>query len=127
MTQALYKAVERLVTVLEAENAALAALEFDRVGSFVGEKRGSLEALSSLPPDAIAILTEPAHKALALRLHRSTTENKRLLEQAIIVQNRIMAVLAGAARQAQALPGYGARGHRPRSTCASAVALVVRA
>ncbi len=130
MNQTLHDAADRLARILETENAALVDLDFNRVGSFVNEKRAALDALNALSPPPSGAPTgmkDPAHQAVARRLQHATSENKRLLEQAIAVQTRIMAVLAGAARQAQALPGYGAKGHRARSVSTSAVALIVRA
>ena len=129
MSRGLHDAATRLATILETENAALAALDFNQVAGFVNEKRAALEALNAVSPSpgTSPVATDAAHQAVARRLQYATSENKRLLEQAITVQTRIMAVLAGAARQAQALPGYGATGHRARSVSTSAVALIVRA
>lgn len=130
MNQAVQDAVERLAAVLEAENAALAHSAFNRVGELADEKRAALAALNVLPAEPVdnsTSVVDSDGQALAMRLQRAADENKQLLEQAITVQNRIMAVLAGAARQAQVPLGYGAKGHRPRSAVANAVALIVRA
>lgn len=129
MTQ-LQEAVLRLTTVLRAENAALVAQDYGRVGSFVTEKGAALAALNALS-SAEALGTpgpdlRPGER-LGLELKQVVAENRRLLEQAMVVQNRIMSILAGAARQAQMPTGYAAKGHRARSSAASAVALVVRA
>lgn len=129
MRPALQEAAERLATVLEAENAALLEHDFRRLGGFVDEKRLALAALTALPsapPDHSTLIDDPVRVALGVRLRRLTSENHGLLERAIIVQNRIMAVLASAARQAQAPVGYGARGYRPRQAMSTAVALIVR-
>lgn len=130
MNQALQDAADRLAAVLESENAALAQSAFNRVGELADEKRAALAALNALsaePADDSTRVVDPDSQALAMRLHRAADENKQLLEQAITVQNRVMAVLAGAARQAQVPLGYGAKGHRPRLAIANAVALIVRA
>jgi len=130
VNQAVQDAVERLAAVLEAENAALAHSAFNRVGELADEKRAALAALNVLPAEPVdnsTSVVDSDGQALAMRLQRAADENKQLLEQAITVQNRIMAVLAGAARQAQVPLGYGAKGHRPRSAVANAVALIVRA
>ncbi len=124
------QAIADLVAVLAEENAALAALEYRRVGDFVDRKRAALEALNAASPGASGqplLDQDPARRALALRLKQLVDENRDLLRRAIKVQNRIMGVVAGAARQAQAPTGYGAHGNRPRSLIASAVALIVRA
>ncbi|MGI4880968.1 MAG: hypothetical protein ACRYG4_26195 [Janthinobacterium lividum] len=129
MRPELQEAAERLAAVLDAENAALRDLDFRRLGSFVDEKRIALSVLTaspSAPADQATTIEDPVREALGIRLRRLTEENRGLLERAIIVQNRIMAVLASAARQAQAPVGYGAKGHRPRQATSSAVALIVR-
>lgn len=130
MTQRLEEAIARLLAVLRTENTALVDQDFSLVGSFVGEKRMALDALNALAasPDAgHAERDDAAAQRLGPELKAVVEENRRLLEQAILVQNRIMAILAGAARQAQMPAGYAARGNRPRLAAAGAVALIVRA
>lgn len=130
MKQHLQDAVVRLTTVLRAENAALTAQDFGLVGSFVAEKSAALTALNALSvkhDPGVQGEDRPPAERLGFELRQVAAENKRLLEQAILVQNRIMAILAGAARQAQTPQGYAAKGHRPRAALASAVALIVRA
>ena len=130
MTRDQQNAVEQLVAVLAEENAALEALAYRRVGDFVDRKRAALDALNAASPassDQVPVEQDPSRKALAVRLKQLVEENRELLRRAIKVQNRIMGVVAGAARQAQAPVGYGARGNRPRPYTASAVALIVRA
>ncbi len=130
MTREQQHAVAQLVAVLAEENAALEALDYRRVGDFVDRKRLALDALNAAAPassDQVATEQDPSRKALALRLKHLVEQNKELLGQAIKVQNRIMGVVASAARQAQAPVGYGARGNQPRLSAASAVALIVRA
>ena len=129
MTRDQQNAVEQLVAVLAEENAALEALAYRRVGDFVDRKRAALDALNAASPassDQARTEQDPSRKALAVRLKQLVEENRELLRRAIKVQNRIMGVVASAARQAQAPVGYGARGNRPRSSAANAVALIVR-
>ena len=123
---ALHGAVQRLCDVLEAENAALAGLEFRRVGLFQHDKEAAMAALNSLA----AATTDPtiaADRLLGNRLRQLAAENRRLLEQAILVQRRIMAVLAEAARTAQSPVGYGSKGRQPCHGASRAVALITRA
>ena len=126
MTSRLHDAARRLCDVLEAENAALMRLDFGQVGAFQDDKRAALAALNGHAAEA-ADPTVAKDPVLGARLRSVAAENKRLLEQAIMVQTRIMAVLAGAARTAQAPIGYGSKGRRPSQGGANAVALVVRA
>ena len=130
MTRDQQHAIAQLMAVLAEENAALAALDYRRVGDFVDRKRMALDALNAASPpssDQAPVNQDPVRHALAVRLKQLVEENRELLRRAIKVQNRIMGVVASAARQAQAPAGYGARGNRPRSSIASAVALIVRA
>ena len=130
MTREQQNAVEQLVAVLAEENAALEALAYRRVGDFVDRKRTALDALNAASPASSGqarMEQDPAFKALAIRLKQLVEENRELLSRAIKVQNRIMGVVASAARQAQAPVGYGAQGNKPRVHVASAVALIVRA
>ena len=130
MTKQQQHAAAELVAILAEENAALTALDYRRVGDVVERKRAALDALNaagSEPSGRTSSDRDPAAHALALRLKQLVDQNRELLRQAIKVQNRIMSVVAGAARQAQTPTGYGARGNKPRPSVASAVALIVRA
>lgn len=126
MSARLHAAADRLCNVLAAENHALAALDFARIGVFHDEKRAALVALENLAADAVDpdATRDPL---LEDRLQGLVTENRRLLERAIMVQTRIMAVLASAARTAQAPVGYGSKGRPPPSGGTGAVALILRA
>ena len=122
----LHDAVRRLCDVLEAENAVLARLEFGQIEAFQQDKREALVTLEGHAADS----TDPKtikDPALAIRLQRLVADNRRLLEQAILVQKRVMAVLASAARTAQTPVGYGWMGRRPSNGGTRAVALIVRA
>ena len=126
MMSGLHAAACRLCDVLEAENLALSALDFGRIGVFQDNKRTALDGLNRFAAQAAdpAVEKDPA---VGARLQRLAEENKRLLERAIMVQKRIMAVLASAARTAQAPIGYGSKGRPPPSCSAGAVALIIRA
>ena len=126
MSPGLRNAAHRLSAVLEAENLALTTLNFAQVGLYQGEKRAALAAFDSLAAEA-ADPTSEKDRELAVRLQVLAKDNRRLLEQAILVQNRIMAVLASAARTIQAPVGYGAKGRLSPRNGNGAVALIVRA
>lgn len=126
MTPELLSAASHLCDVLEAENAVLAKLEFGRVGALQEEKRKALATLDGFAVEAADPSTQK-DPALGARLQQLVGENRRLLEQAIVVQKRVMAVLAGAARTAQAPIGYGAKGRPPMQIGAGAIALILRA
>ncbi|MGH7041412.1 MAG: hypothetical protein ACREFY_04680 [Acetobacteraceae bacterium] len=113
-------AMARLAAALERENTALAALDFAAVGPLLVEKEAALAALSAaLTRSPVPIETIRALAAVAAR-------NRALLEHAIAVQGRVIALLARAARPAPDC-GYRAPGRRalpertpPRTLCARA-------
>ena len=124
------QAAERLADALDRENEVLTALDFTAVAALLQEKRASLDVLRALLPDTAGLELEPQDPAaweLAERLRTLAATNKHLLEHAIDVQNRIMAVLASAARQHQVPRGYGARGDRSTIPAGRAYAVLVRA
>lgn len=126
----LAKAADRLARILTRENAALASLDFGTIGKFIDEKRSALEALGTLAlpcTGSSAGTRSPTDLALAEHLQDLAATNRHLLEQAMTIQNRIMAVLAEAARHAQLPKGYGARGGQSSAGPAGAYALVVQA
>jgi flagellar biosynthesis/type III secretory pathway chaperone len=130
MKTELASAADRLAAILTRENAALASLDYGSVGMFIDEKRLALEALGASARDRAGLPLETqssADLALAERLRTLAATNKHLLEQAMSVQNRIMAVLAEAARHAQIPETYGARGRQSGGGPTGAFALVVRA
>ncbi len=103
-------AATRLVQVLTAENAALLALDMP-AAALLEEKlaaaRGLAQASAARPaarhPDAVG---------LALQLRDLAQQNRVLLERAIVVQGRVLDMVACAARQGVAQAGgrYGAGG-----------------
>ena len=122
----LHDAVCRLCDVLEAENAVLTRLEFGQIEMFQQDKREALAELDGHAADATdpTTIKDPAQ---VVRLQHLVDENRRLLEQAILVQKRVMAVLASAARTARTPVGYGWTGRRPSNNGTPAVALIIRA
>lgn len=97
----------RLAGVLARENAALAALDFRRAASMLDEKQDAAsrfalawERANPLSPGAEA--RELA--ALARGLDAAAAANRRLLEQAITVQGRVLAVIARAVPRSASAP-----------------------
>ena len=130
MRNDLRQAAERLAAALDRENQILVALDFGAVAELLQEKRASLDVLRALVPDAETLALDAQDETareLAKRLQSLAATNKHLLEHAIDVQNRVMAVLASAARQLQVPRGYGARGNRAVVTAGQAYAVLVRA
>ena len=130
MRNDLRQAAERLAAALDMENDMLISLDFSAVADLLQEKRAAMAGLHALMPDTAEFdldTNDPAARELAARLQSLAARNKHLLEHAIDIQNRIMAVLARAARQVQVPRGYGARGDQPAVTAGRAYALLVRA
>ncbi|HVB69266.1 MAG TPA: hypothetical protein VNE67_15575 [Acetobacteraceae bacterium] len=119
-THATAAALRRLAAALERENAALAALDLAAIGPLLAEKEAALASLSAAPPPPPALI-EAAHAVAAL-----ARRNRALLEHAMGVQGRVIALVARAARPAPT-GGYQAPGRRaapdrtpPRTLCARA-------
>ena len=113
---------EMLAEVLGAENAALAALDLPQAGAMLARKQ---RALADLAAARAVAATTPRNSAerMARRLQGLAVENKRLLERAIAAQGRVIGVIAQAAREGAAGPGYGpSHGGRPVAVALSAKA-----
>ena len=107
---ALLTAATRLERVLLAENAALVKLDVAALPGLLAEKLAASRELAAASQQPLP--GTPEFKAAALRLRDLARENRRLLEHAIEVQDRVMRLVAGAARQVslQRASRYGAGG-----------------
>ena len=113
MTTPLLTAAARLVQVLTAENAALRALDAPAAAALLEEKLAAARALAEAAAQRpAAALQTPESAGLALKLRELAEENRQLLEHAILVQSRVLDMVARAARQgaAQSSGRYGASG-----------------
>lgn len=120
------EAALRLADVLQAENAALAALDLALAASMLEEKSACASALAVAQGGVPAVRTAEARAAVA-RLRDLAEENRRLLERGIAVQRRVIAAIARAARaRASSAPRYGARGIPAAGGAPSAFALSAR-
>ena len=99
-------AAAALAETLEAENAALAALDLPRAAGLLGEKQRAVAEFAEAEPN-------PAADRMARRLRALALENKRLLERAIAVQGRVIGVVAQAAAASEKT-GYG-QGRKDRT------------
>ena len=89
-----------LAGILEAENAALRALDFPTATALLADKQRALAAMTGAPP--------PPHAALR-RVQLAAAENRALLERAIAVQARVVGIVTRAARPKPRF--YSARGY----------------
>jgi len=132
MNQAVRQAAQQLTVLLSEENASLRAHRYETLPASTEAKRQALEALRLAEEAAESATGEKVmprdseDQVVADALRAELAENKSLLERAMATQNRIMGVLADAARQAQRPQGYGARGTRG-TNAAQPVAISARA
>jgi hypothetical protein len=140
MTEDLTAAAARLVEVLAAENAALAAVDLPRAGAMLAAKTSAAEAFvaahAALRGASQATSHGTSHGAwsgarpvVLERLRDLVEENQRLLDIAIKVQGRVLGVIARALPRALRDPAttrYGAQG-RVAPARPSAFAISARA
>ena len=114
-TSLLIAAAVRLADVLQTENAALAALNMAAAARLLPEKLAAADAFAIAQAGAGAKERQAGRPgveldAVAQRLQALAAENRRLLERAMLVQGRVIATVAKAARATaeRAAPGYGA-------------------
>ncbi|MCX7383319.1 MAG: hypothetical protein NT133_18325 [Alphaproteobacteria bacterium] len=118
---AFLSATEALADLLEAENGALAAMDFPRVGCLAAAKTSAVAALAvARPPLGGRAIVEPRLRAAVVRLEALTRANQTLLQRAIAAHREVMGVIVAAARKS----GRGAAG---RYTAQGAAAPPVRA
>ena len=106
-------ATTELADTLVAENAALSALDLVAAGQLLARKQAATAAFTAAQRQAAALratLDVKALRAAATRLQGVTEENRRLLERAIGLQNRVLGIMAKAARAADPTPRYARSG-----------------
>jgi len=120
------QAAQRLAETLRHENEALKRLDFQAAMTLVPAKEAALADLTSQPRLTEATLS-PALAALGQRLGTLAAENQILLERAIVVQTRIVRIVAQAARPPPGVTRYGGQGRPAQPKRAAAIALSTRA
>ena len=109
MAKPLMAVVNQLADVLDRENAALKAMDLPRAAGLLVEKTAAIADLTTAGDTAPAS-PDPALAPIARRLDGLARENRRLLERAIIAQQRVIGIVVRAAASVAAQPCYGARG-----------------
>lgn len=124
----LARTAQRLADVLVRENAALAAIDLLAAARFCEEKRSAADAFirACAAPDARRTAARPGVSELGAHLGELAETNRRLLEQAIVVQRRVIRTFARAAPRSGASPRYGSTGALSTARV-TPVALVARA
>jgi|GEM_PF-6846766 len=96
-----------LVTILERENAALAAMDLRRAASMLAEKSAAIDAYAA----ACRTRTAAPSRDLVTRIDTLVSENGALLEQAMAAQREIIAAIVTATRRVRGSASqYTARG-----------------
>jgi hypothetical protein len=133
MMEAVIAAGERLAEALRAENEALAALDLTRAAAMATRKVQATDAFAAAAAAATRVgarvqgEARQAAERLATDLGTLGQQNRKLLEEAIALQSRVIETIAHASRPAGHAPGYGRHGrHRPGAQ-ATALAVATRA
>lgn len=133
MMDAVLAAGERLAEALRAENEALAALDLGRAAAMATRKVQASDAFAQATAAAARLnaRAEGPARAAAERLAQALAalgqENRRLLEQAIALQSRVIETIAQAARPPSGVPGYGRAGRQRPAPQSAALAVATRA
>ncbi len=130
MMDAVIAAGERLAEALRMENDALAAQDLMRAATMAQHKMQASDAFAAATAAATRARaraegdTRQQAEKLAAALEALGKENRKLLEDAIALQSRVIEAIAGAARPLHAAPGYSRVGglRAPRQAAALAVA-----
>lgn len=133
MMDAVIAAGERLAEALRAENEALAALDLTRAAAMATRKMQASDAFAAATAAATKVNarvqgeTRQAAERLATDLGTLGQQNRKLLEEAIALQSRVIETIATASRPLGHAPGYGRQGRNRPGTQAAALAVVTRA
>jgi hypothetical protein len=119
---AMEAAIRRLSALLVEENAALAAMDFARAGGLLAAKHAAADALAAAwrAADPGLVMGETMGELGGL-----AEENRQLLKRAMRVQQRVLDLVAKAARTAPQTGRYGATG-KPASGVARAQSFKAR-
>lgn len=121
MSPELIAAAVRLADVLRAENDALARLDLPAASGLLDGKQAAAAAFARLvgaaaspgrPASGEAREVATGLREVAAGLRELAQDNRRLLERAMLVQNRVIGTVtrAAAASAARAAPRYGRGG-----------------
>lgn len=110
-----------LQSVLQMENAALRRADFAAAAALLPDKVAAIQGLHTAQPSAGS-----GPPVLGRVLKAVIEDNTKLLEQAVVVQTRVVELIARAARRGdETISRYGAHGREARE--GGAIALLTRA
>jgi hypothetical protein len=94
MSHDLLEAAAALAETLAEENQALRAMDLQRAVAMLARKHRATDAFAAAQAGAqLPVAARAQAEKLAQHLRTQTDENKRLLEQAIAVQSRVIGLL----------------------------------
>ncbi len=127
MTRAVIDAADQLSELLEQENAALQRMDITAATALVEAKQQAIAALVAAQGQAAA--SDAAEiQASTQRLSDLAAANRSLLERAMVVQDRILSMIASALPRASGREGgYGAGGRNVTPNALPPMALSARA
>jgi hypothetical protein len=110
MTRTVIDAADQLSELLERENAALERMDITAATAMLADKQQAIAALVASQCEPVGD-DEADRRARTQRLGALAAANRQLLERAIIVQDRVLGMIASALPQATGRDGgYGAGG-----------------
>lgn len=121
MTGTLIETARALTEVLARESAALAAMDLAGAAAMLDDKRAAAAAFEAAQARPTPPADAPALREAAARLGEAAEENRRLLEQGLRVQARVVGIVARAARPKAPVLRYGARGALTRGADAPVI------
>ena len=128
MNPQMMAAATRLVTILDAENEALLALDFPRVVALLERKHAAVDQFAALRAETGMERDLGAASRIATQIEELGAENKALLERAIDVQGRVIAAVIRAVPRPRADgPRYTASGAMAGAARTPAMAFSARA
>jgi hypothetical protein len=103
-----------LADVLDRENVALKAMDLRKATALLPEKTAAIADLAG--SGAGPWLPDPTLLAVLRKLDELAQENHRLLERAIVAQQRVIGIVVRAASSAVPRSSYGAKGRLAPAT-----------
>jgi hypothetical protein len=116
MPTSLIVAAQRLADILERENDALRVMDLRRAVELLPEKTAAIANLTAAG-EASSGPASPSAASIARRLEGLASRNRRLLERAIVAQQRVIGIVVrAAAATGKAELCYGNRRYWTRVT-----------
>lgn len=115
-------AAEAVAVVLEAENAALAAMDLGRAAGLAADKMRAVDGFVAARKELDAgALRDRRVREVARRLEGLTTENRTWLERGLAAQGEVIGIVVAAARRLRRETETGAARYTARGMNARAV------